>query len=258
VDSFVSQLAEQGNPAPVTQPHALRPVARPPLLHVSVQDSLKRFIADNALAGGDPLPAEGDLARRLGVSRNSVREAIKALESLGMLETRRGIGVFVREFSLDALIDNLPYGLGRSLRDIEEIIEIRRTLETAMIAQAIERMPAEDLRELREITDTMRRHAERGESFADEDQRFHGVLFRGLDNRMLIRLIEVFWLAFDRAADFFNTDNPNPMQTWRDHDAIVAAVARKDVEEARERLALHYHGIGNVIAAARAAQAEQS
>src|SRR3954452_3320771 len=123
--------------AQLTLPRALKPLNRPPLLHVSVQESLKAFIADNGLSGGDPFPAEGDLARSLGVSRNSVREAIKALESLGMLETRRGIGVFVREFSLDALIDNLPYGLGRSLRDIAEIIEIRKTLETAMISQAI-------------------------------------------------------------------------------------------------------------------------
>jgi DNA-binding FadR family transcriptional regulator len=233
---------------------AIRPVDRPPLLHVSVQESLKRFVAENGLSGGDPLPAEGDLARSLGVSRNSVREAIKALESLGMLETRRGIGVFVRDFSLEALIDNLPYGLGRSLRDIEEIIEIRRTLETAMIAEAIERMPAEDLAELNEILAAMRRHAERGESFAREDQRFHAVLFRGLGNRMLIRLIEVFWHAFWRVADFINVANPDPMRTWRDHADIVDAVARKDVAEARARLAAHYHGISDVIASARAAQ----
>ncbi|WP_293856074.1 FadR/GntR family transcriptional regulator [uncultured Alsobacter sp.] len=242
----------------MTPSRALKPLPRPPLLHVSVQESLKQFIADNTLKAGDPLPAESDLARSLGVGRNSVREAIKALESLGMLETRRGIGVFVRAFSLDALIDNLPYGLGRSLRDIEEIIEIRRTLETAMIGQAIERMPAQDLMELRGITLAMRRRAEQGESFADEDRAFHAVLFRGLDNRMLIRLIDVFWRAFDRAADFFNTDNPDPMQTWRDHDAIVEAVARKDVDEARLRLARHYHGISAVIANARAAEADRT
>ncbi|MHB2170154.1 FadR/GntR family transcriptional regulator [Alsobacter sp. R-9] len=236
----------------MSQPRALLPLHRPPLLHVSVQESLKRFIADNGLSGGDALPAEGDLARRLGVSRNSVREAIKALESLGMLETRRGIGVFVRDFSLDALIDNLPFGLGGSLRDIEEIIEIRRTLETTMIGRVIERMPPEDLAELRRITEAMRRRAERGESFAEEDQSFHAVLFRCLDNRMLIRLIEVFWRAFDRAADFFNTENPDPMQTWRDHDAIVAAVAAGDADAARERLAIHYRGIASVLAAAKA------
>ena len=234
----------------MTPLRALRPVSRAPLLHVSVQDSLKRYIADNALRGGDPLPAEGDLARTLGVGRNSVREAIKALESLGMLETRRGIGVFVREFSLDALIDNLPYGLGRSLRDIEEIIEIRRTLETAMIEQAVRRIPDTDVAELRAIADAMEARARRGESFAEEDQRFHSVLFRCLDNRMLILLIEVFWRAFHRAARSFDTGNPDPVATWRDHAEIVDAVARRDVAAARRRLADHYNGIASVIAAA--------
>ena len=87
-----------------------------------------------------------------------------------------------------------------------------------MIGQAIERMPAQDLMELRAITLAMRRRAEQGESFADEDRAFHAVLFRGLDNRMLIRLIDVFWRAFDRAATSSTPDNPDPMQTWRDHD----------------------------------------
>ncbi|MBL8699726.1 MAG: FadR family transcriptional regulator [Alphaproteobacteria bacterium] len=230
----------------------LRPLPRPPLLHVSVQDSLKRFIAENALTGGAMLPAEAMLARNLGVSRNSVREAVKALESLGMLETRRGIGVFVRHFSLDALIDNLPYALGQSLRDIEEIIEIRRTLEVAMVERAIERISAEDIAALRATLDAMRRKAERGESFAEADQAFHRLLFRGLGNRMLSRMIEVFWLAFRRAAEFIDTENPDPMATYRDHEAIVDAVERRDAADARDRLARHYQGISTLIANAKA------
>lgn len=230
----------------------LRPLDRPPLLHVSVQDSLKRYIVENALKGGDVLPAEAMLARNLGVSRNSVREAVKALESLGMLETRRGIGVFVRAFSLDALIDNLPYALGQSLRDIEEIIEIRKTLEVAMVERAIERISPDDLVALRKILDEMRHKAERGESFAQADQTFHSLLFRVLDNRMLTRMIEVFWLAFRRAAELIDTENPNPMQTYRDHEAIVEAVEQRDASLARERLARHYHGISTLIAAAKA------
>ena len=60
---------------------------RPKLLHVSVQESLKAYIADNRLASGTPLPPEGELAAQLGVSRGSVREAIRALESLGIVES---------------------------------------------------------------------------------------------------------------------------------------------------------------------------
>ena len=97
---------------------SIKPLNRPPLLHVTVQESLRDYIESNGLKAGDPLPPETFLAQQLGVGRNSVREAIKALESLGILETRRGVGVFVKEFSFQPLLDNLAYGLGDSLRDI--------------------------------------------------------------------------------------------------------------------------------------------
>ena len=63
----------------------------------------------------------------------------------------------------------------------------------------------------------MRGRAERNESFAEEDQQFHHLLFRCQNNRMLTRLIEVFWIAFYKASNFANLGNPDPMQTWRDH-----------------------------------------
>ena len=95
------------------------------------------YIEENRLKAGDPLPPEGDLAQQLGVGRNSVREAIKSLKSLGVLETRRGIGVFVKAFSFQPLLENLAYGLQISLRDVEELREIRRVLETGLIDKTV-------------------------------------------------------------------------------------------------------------------------
>ncbi|HET8727784.1 MAG TPA: FadR/GntR family transcriptional regulator, partial [Alphaproteobacteria bacterium] len=183
---------------------SIKPVNRPPLLHVSVQESLKSYIDDNRLKAGDPLPPEGFLAQQLGVSRNSVREAIKGLESLGILETRRGVGVFVKKFSFEPLLDNLAYGLGGTLRDVEEVLEIRRVLEVALIDKTVDRIGEADLRELWETVERMKAKAERDESFAEEDQLFHQLLFRCQGNRMLTRLFEVFWLAFYKASDFVN------------------------------------------------------
>jgi len=234
---------------------ALQRLARPPLLHVSVQDSLKQFIGDNGLVGGDALPPESVLARELGVGRNSVREAIKALESVGVLETRRGIGVFVRDFSFDPLLEHLPYGLGRELRDVEDVLEIRRTLELGLIEKAVAAIGPEDLAALRAVLDGMRTKAERGESFAAEDQQFHGLLFHALGNRVLIRLLEIFWQAFHKASGFFDLDNPDPVATWRDHEALFEAVAARDPARARERLEAHYRGITRVLSAGRKAPA---
>jgi DNA-binding FadR family transcriptional regulator len=227
---------------------SLQSLRKPFSLHVSVQESLKNYIDENRLSGGDPLPPEGYLAQQLGVSRNSMREAIKALESVGILETRRGIGVFVKAFSFDPLLDHLAYGLRGALREVDELGEIRRVLEVALIEKTIEMIGADDIAELRAVTGRMKARAERNESFAHEDQAFHQLLFRCQGNQMLTKLIDVFWLAFYKASDFVNLDNADPLATWKDHHDIVEAVAARDVEAARQRLDHHYHGILRVIA----------
>ncbi|UIK05308.1 FadR family transcriptional regulator [Neorhizobium galegae] len=226
----------------------IKPLERPPLLHVSVQESLRSYIEDNDLTAGAALPPETFLAQQLGVGRNSVREAIKALESVGILETRRGIGVFVKEFSFEPLLDNLAYGLQASLRDVEELLEIRRVLETGLIDKTIEMISDDDVAELRRLTDRMRQRAERGESFAEEDQQFHQLLFRCQNNKMLSALIDIFWSAFYKASGFANLASPTPLATWQDHHEIAEAVAARDVEAGRKRLSAHYSGIRKVIA----------
>jgi len=235
---------------------AIKPLARPPLLHVTVQESLKGYIDDNALSPGAPLPPEGFLAQQLGVSRNSVREAIKALESLGILETRRGIGVFVKAFSFEPLLANLAYGLGGALREVEEVLEIRRVLEVGLIGKTIRLIGAEDLAELKDTVERMRQRAERSETFAAEDQQFHTLLFRCQNNRMLTGLIDVFWMAFYKASDFVNLTNADPMATWQDHYDIYAAIEARDVAAARCRLDQHYDGIARLLAIRKDAKTE--
>lgn len=226
----------------------MKPLTRAPLLHVSVQESLRAYVADNVLQPGAMLPAEGELAHQLGVSRNSLREGIKALESLGVLESRRGVGIFVKAFSFEPLLDNLAYGLGGALRQIEEVLDIRRTLEVGLIGKTLEIIGEEDIAELRATVNRMRVHAEKGEAFAEDDQLFHRLLFRCQDNETLVRLIDVFWMAFYKASDFVNLDNLDPVGTWKDHAAIVDAVEARDLDEAKLRLDRHYQGISRVIA----------
>jgi DNA-binding FadR family transcriptional regulator len=224
---------------------SIRPVDRSPALHESVKESIRGFILDNRLPTGTPLPAESELAAQLGVSRNSVREAVKALESLGVLETRRGAGLFVGEFSLDPLLESLPYALIADLRQLIEMFEVRRILELGMLDLAILRTDTAQIARLRGALDRMRVRVERGEDFAKEDLDFHLLLFKPVENGVLLKLLEAFWVVFHKSSEVADLSALNPQGTYRDHVAIVDAIARGDLPAARDALDQHYNGFRN-------------
>jgi DNA-binding FadR family transcriptional regulator len=227
----------------------LRPIKRPPLIHHAVQEAIRAYILENNLQPDDMLPGENDLAQQLNVSRSSVREAIKGLESLGLLEARRGSGVFVREFSFDPILDNLQYGLVFDLKALAELLEIRRVLETGMVGQAMSKMTDERLKDLDKILEQMGRRAEVEEAFPDEDRAFHQVLFADIDNQTLLKLLDIFWLVMRRVSE----QNPNlwdnnPKWTYQLHTKIVEALRDADAERVREALFNHYSGLESRLA----------
>jgi DNA-binding FadR family transcriptional regulator len=208
-----------------------------------VQESIKSYILENQLRPGDGLPPETDLASRLGVSRNSVREAVKGLESLGILETRHGSGLFVGNFSIDPLLDSLPYGLLMDLKDLRDLLEIRIVLESGMIEAALEVMSEEQITDLEQLVEEMRASAEAGQPFLEQDRAFHQKLFEDLENTALLRVIDIFWLACHRAVAYPSMQDRDPMRTYRDHAAICQAVQAGDAVKTRAALYKHHEGI---------------
>ena len=214
-----------------------------PLFYRVVQDSLKNYILENNLKPGDPLPAETELARQLGISRNSLRESAKALESVGILETRQGSGLFVKEFSFEPLLENMSYGLLFDLRQLAELLQVRKILENNLLGDAIQKMTDAQIKKLRDLLEKMRVRAEKGEAFPEEDRQFHRILFENQDNQILLKLLDVFWLAFHKATNRADLRNTNPLSTYEDHLGILEAIVRKDVEQARKALEQHYSAI---------------
>jgi DNA-binding FadR family transcriptional regulator len=227
----------------------LIPIQRPPLLHRTVQDAIRTYVLNNNLQPDDMLPPENDLAQQLGVSRSSVREAIKGLESLGVLEARRGSGVFVRSFSFDPILENLEYSLLSNLRGLVELLEIRRVLETGMVSAALGVMSDAQFTSLEEIVDRMRQRAEAGEAFPNEDRAFHRELFRKVENQTLLKLLDIFWLVLNNAIQ----QNPvlwddNPLWTCQLHIRILEALRSGDEGAASKALYEHYAGIEQRLA----------
>src|SRR5438309_2312002 len=133
----------------------LNALKRTPLLY-RIQEEIKGYIIDHALKPGDPLPSEGDLAQQLDISRNSVREAVKSLEVLGIVESRPGSGLYVRDFSFDSIINNLPYGLLFDLKSVRDVLEVRAHLEYGMVDRVVQEATPAQLDLLRGILERMR------------------------------------------------------------------------------------------------------
>jgi len=227
----------------VTNNYALKPVQRPPLLHEAVKDSILAYILDNHLQPGEQLPPEAQLSHQLGVSRNSVREGIKALESLGVVDIQRGSGVFVKNFSFDPLIENLPYGLLSDLQELRDLLEVRRILETTLLESAIQTISDEQVARLQAVVETMRERSEKGIPLVEEDRDFHRLLFEHHENKILLKLLDIFWLAFRKAFELGKVEelrDPDPVKTYQDHAAIAAAIATRDAEQACAALTRHY------------------
>lgn len=223
----------------------LKPVKRAPLLYQTVQEAIQTYIIENALRPGAALPAESELARQLQVSRNSVREGVKALESVGILETRRGSGVFVKDFSFDPLLETLPYALLSEIDDLVDLLQIRCILEVSMMPTTMQAITAETLAKLQRVVERMRVSAEQGKPFPEEDQEFHRLLFENLQNRILLKLLDLFWLMMHKALQHSREDigDLNPVRTYQDHVLILDAVMRGDAEQACDALRRHYAGI---------------
>jgi DNA-binding FadR family transcriptional regulator len=192
------ELSDTDRKKPERRTFQRLPEAMP--LHRAVQDEIRHYIIEHGLRPGDPLKPEAELARLFGVSRNSVREAVKALESTGVLETRRGSGVYIKDFSFAPLLDNLPYGLMQGPRALGELVALRKALESAMIADAMRALTPASVAALRAELAAMLERAERKEGFAEQDRAFHRLLFADLGNAMLLQLFDLFWVAYHRGG----------------------------------------------------------
>ena len=221
----------------------MQTLERPPSVFDAVQDALKAHIVEQGLRPGDMLEPEGRIAERLGVSRVTVREAVKALSSLGILESRRGSGVFVREFSFDAVLDALPYGLLTDLRRLDEVLEIRRLLEVGLVDRVVAELAPARLAELQDVVARMWTHVDDADARAADDRAFHRALLADLGNETVLKLLDVFWRAFRTAVERVDLRTDDPARTTRDHAAIVEAGAGGDAAGARAALERHYHGI---------------
>jgi DNA-binding FadR family transcriptional regulator len=216
-------------------------------IYRAAQERIKQYIVQHHLAPGDPIPTETTLARELGISRNSLREALKALATAGVVETRHGLGTYVGRSSLGPLIDGMAFNLlqniGRDTRTLREMLDVRETLEIALMRQVIGLHTPEQIARLEECVARMEADAARGTTNPREDLAFHDALYEPLDNHVMTLILHAFW-DVKEAVILQLPEVPSLTAAnahW--HRDILDAVRRGDAESAVVAMREQFIGI---------------
>lgn len=210
---------------------------------------IKTYIVENQLQAGDPLPSEAELADSMGVSRVSLRESVKALEALGVIEAQHGKGLYVRKFNLDAALEMLSYSLDFGVSTVYELYQIRKWLESAVIDEVCRLADDDSIARLDKVMNEWEASIADG-SWPKYDRIFHRTLSKIVDNQILLLILDAFWAVFDNATDATLKSQPDPQQTLAEHRRILDAVRRHDRAEARAALDASYAAFEERYAAA--------
>lgn len=199
-------------------------------ISVSILNIVTDLILSGELKPGDRLPTENDFARRLGVGRNSVREAIKMLSSLGVIEVKRGSGTFISKSLSPAILNPLIIGLVFEQGSSMELIELRILIETGAAELAIEKADEADVELLDKANRALKEAAENNvrdsHVLRDLDLQVHYTLFEITKNPLVIKLAKAIYRLF--YASIEKTVEIDPMDAYKNHQLYIDAIKKRD------------------------------
>jgi len=215
-------------------------------LYQGIVEQIETLLERGELRPGDQLPAERALADQFQVSRASVREALRTLELLGIVETRAGGGTFVRQVAPDDLAKPLQSLIARG-HTLSDVIEFRGVVEPAIASLAAARIGAAQLGELHDLLIAQQTKVAAGEPYADEDTRFHEVIGDAAGNELLTTMLGVIWDVLRASREQWLQTNARAHASLEAHHRIYDALARHDAEAARKASAEHIKAVGEGI-----------
>lgn len=225
----------------------IEPIARVKLGETVLKRLLGLF-SGRQLNPGDQLPAERALAEQLGVSRVTIREALKALSAMGLIEMRHGRGTFVRSHAPGALTRPITASLAFPGVSVLELVEARRVIELHTVGQAALYRGKEDLAKLSGILDGMEKAFGSPERYIDLDTEFHLTIARCAENRALLILLEA--IRDILRDDLIGSVRPSGKAAMygRHHREIYGAIRAKNAKFAQRIMASHLGRLEQEIA----------
>jgi len=225
---------------------SLEPVRRSKI-YEEVAARIRRLIADGRLKPGDKLLPERELAVALGVSRTSVRDAIRTLQMTGLLEPRQGEGTVVRELSTDALVAPIASALITRKDLLADLIAVRKMIEPAMARDAARHATPDEIRQMESILTRQAARLDAGGLAIDEDSAFHDMIARASRNQVVLKVIDVLMDLLREGRERSLQVRGRPQRSLRGHRQILEGIRRRDGDAAARAMLSHLEQIEEML-----------
>jgi len=199
------------------------------------------------LKPGDMLPPERELVQRFGVSRSSIRDAIRRLEAVGLLEPRQGIGTVVRDGASDLVATPVTNFLMQKRKAIRELIDVRLIIEPALAWRAAIHATEDQLAEMATILNRQEEKLLRDEPVTQEDSAFHYAIARAADNSVMLKLVAVLMDLLREMRQRSLQVNGRQRKSLASHRRILAALEARDPAAAQAAMQVHLLELERIV-----------
>jgi GntR family transcriptional repressor for pyruvate dehydrogenase complex len=215
-------------------------------VYEEVAKQIERLIL-NKLSPGDKLPSERELAEMLKVSRSSIRDAIRGLELMGLVEPRQGAGTIVRETSVDAVANPFASALKRRKEMVSELLDFRRMLEPPLAARAATHASGDEISEMEEILQRQQEKQSQGEAAIAEDTEFHYSVALASGNSVVLKVLDIVMDLLRETRERSLQVEGRPQKSLAGHRRILAAIKRHDAEAAKSAMRRHIEDVEEIV-----------
>lgn len=200
---------------------------------------IKDMVEKGRFKSGDQLPVERELAEVFRVSRSSVREALRSLESQGFIESRQGDGTYIARQPVESLVRPLASVILTEKDDQMELFEMRRMIEPDLAYLAAERATEEEIAMMEKVLTLQQEQIDRGDYETDVDRNFHYIMARAARNKALLRITDNIIDLLAESRDQYLQVEGRPQKSILRHREVLEAIRARDPERAEKCMLEH-------------------
>lgn len=219
-------------------------------LYKQIVRHIRNWIREGKIKEGETLPSERELTRIFDVSRVPVREALKTLEYIGIVEQVRGKGVFVKRVSMDHVLDKVDFVMDEPIHAVIELFEVREGFEIQAVKLAAQRRTEEDLDDMEMILLETKRNIRMEKGIEALSVKFHSALIRATHNEIFIKIYAFLSNYLNYSRQHSQKDTVRRKEVLAYHTKIWEQIRDRDVDGAVSAMAGHLDAAKKIVEAA--------